>query len=126
MPPDNKNAVIYAKIAQFINIFLFALVAGVFWGTWFSLSRSIASITSETFLEVGRTMIQNPQVADEHSCARRDTLNPPGAVLVVSPETGESPLHFREEGEGVAQRSVHRRSHCAPSPSHDARASRAE
>ena len=34
------------KIAQFINIFLFALVSGVLWGTWFSLSRSIATITN--------------------------------------------------------------------------------
>lgn len=47
------------RIAQFINIVLFALVAGVLWGTWFSLSRSIASITPETFLEIGRTMIRN-------------------------------------------------------------------
>jgi uncharacterized membrane protein len=47
------------KIAQFINVFLFALVAGVFWGTWFGLSRSIASITPETFLETGQTMIAN-------------------------------------------------------------------
>jgi uncharacterized membrane protein len=47
------------RIAQFINIFLFALVTGVFWGTWFSLSRSIASITPETFLETGRAIIQN-------------------------------------------------------------------
>jgi hypothetical protein len=38
---------------------LFTLVAGVFWGTWFSLSRSIASITPVTFLEVGHTMIVN-------------------------------------------------------------------
>jgi len=47
------------RTAQFINIFLFALVAGVLWGTWFSLSRSIASITPEAFLETGRTMIRN-------------------------------------------------------------------
>jgi hypothetical protein len=30
------------RIAQFANVVLFALVMGVFWGTWFSLSRSIA------------------------------------------------------------------------------------
>jgi hypothetical protein len=47
------------RLAQFINIFLFALVAGVLWGTWFSLSRSIASITPAAFLEIGRTMIRN-------------------------------------------------------------------
>jgi hypothetical protein len=25
--------------AQFFNVFLFALVAGIFWGRWFGLSR---------------------------------------------------------------------------------------
>ena len=43
----------------FVHVFLFALVVGVFWGTWFSLSRSIGSITASTFLEVGHTMIDN-------------------------------------------------------------------
>ena len=47
------------RIVQFVNVLLFALVMGVFWGTWFSLSRSIASIRAETFLEVGHTMIAN-------------------------------------------------------------------
>lgn len=47
------------KAAQFVNLALYTLVAGVLWGTWFSLSRSIASITPETFLETGRTMMQN-------------------------------------------------------------------
>jgi hypothetical protein len=47
------------KIAQFINTFLLFLVAGVFWGTWFSLARSMRSITPETFLEVGQIMISN-------------------------------------------------------------------
>ena len=47
------------KTVQFVTMSLFTLVAGVFWGTWFSLSRSIASITPATFLEVGHTMIAN-------------------------------------------------------------------
>jgi uncharacterized membrane protein len=47
------------KIAQFINILLLFLVAGVFWGTWFSLARSITSIAPATFLEIGRIMIGN-------------------------------------------------------------------
>lgn len=47
------------RIAEFVHLFLFALVLGVFWGTWFSLSRSIGSITAPTFLEVGHTMIGN-------------------------------------------------------------------
>jgi hypothetical protein len=47
------------RAAQFVYVFLYALVVGVFWGTWFSLSRSIASITPATFLEVGKTMTGN-------------------------------------------------------------------
>ncbi len=47
------------KIAQFINIFLLFLVAGVFWGTWFSLARSITAFAPATFLEIGRVMIGN-------------------------------------------------------------------
>jgi len=47
------------KVAQFFALLLFSLVTGVFWGTWFSLSRSIGAITPQTFLEVGHTMIGN-------------------------------------------------------------------
>ena len=47
------------EIWQFINIFLSALVTGVFWGTWLGLSRSMASLTPETFLAVGHAMIGN-------------------------------------------------------------------
>jgi uncharacterized membrane protein len=47
------------RAALFIQLYLYALVTGVFWGTWFSLSRSIAAITPSTFLEIGHTMIRN-------------------------------------------------------------------
>src|SRR5262245_2000862 len=47
------------RLMLFAHVFLFALVVGVFWGTWFSLSRSMSSITASTFLEVGHTMIDN-------------------------------------------------------------------
>src|SRR5215217_7841052 len=47
------------KLAQFINILLLFLVAGVLWGTWFSLARSITSITPKTFLAIGQIMIGN-------------------------------------------------------------------
>ena len=46
-------------IWQFISILLSALVTGVFWGTWLGLSRSMASLTPETFLTIGHTMIGN-------------------------------------------------------------------
>ena len=47
------------RVLLFVHVFLFSLVVGVFWGTWFSLSRSIEAITASTFLEVGHTMIAN-------------------------------------------------------------------
>jgi hypothetical protein len=47
------------RLALFVHLFLFTLVVGVFWGTWFSLARSMSSITASTFLEVGHTMIAN-------------------------------------------------------------------
>ena len=47
------------RLMLFVHVLLFALVVGVFWGTWFSLSRSMSSITASTFLEVGHTMIAN-------------------------------------------------------------------
>jgi hypothetical protein len=46
-------------VAHFVNMLLYALVTGVFWGTWFSLARSMPSISPGTFLEVGQTMIGN-------------------------------------------------------------------
>jgi hypothetical protein len=47
------------RSAQFLTIVLLVLVAGVFWGTWFSLARSIAVIDAQTFLAIGRIMIGN-------------------------------------------------------------------
>lgn len=47
------------KIAQFLTTMLFALVMGVFWGTWFSLSRSIGRFHPQTFLDIGQTAIRN-------------------------------------------------------------------
>jgi uncharacterized membrane protein len=47
------------RTAQAITIVLFALVMGVFWGTWFSLSRTMSQLSAETFLAVGHEMIQN-------------------------------------------------------------------
>lgn len=46
-------------IWQFISILQSALVMGVFWGTWLGLSRSMATLKPETFLEVGHAMIGN-------------------------------------------------------------------
>jgi hypothetical protein len=47
------------EVWQFINIFLLSLVTGVFWGTWLGLSRSMAALSAQTFIEVGHAMIGN-------------------------------------------------------------------
>jgi uncharacterized membrane protein len=47
------------KLVQLSTIMLFALVMGVFWGTWFALSRSIAELRPQTFLDIGHTTIRN-------------------------------------------------------------------
>jgi uncharacterized membrane protein len=47
------------RAAQATTIVLFALVMGVFWGTWLSLSRTMDQLSAETFLAVGHQMIRN-------------------------------------------------------------------
>jgi uncharacterized membrane protein len=47
------------RTAQATTIVLFALVMGVFWGTWFSLSRTMDQLSAETFVAVGHQMIHN-------------------------------------------------------------------
>jgi uncharacterized membrane protein len=47
------------KTLQFLNVMLVALVMGVFWGTWYSLSRSVAPMDPGTFLQAGRLLMDN-------------------------------------------------------------------
>ena len=47
------------EVWQFINILLLSLVTGVFWGSWLGLSRSMTSLSAETFVEVAHAMIGN-------------------------------------------------------------------
>jgi uncharacterized membrane protein len=47
------------RAAQATTIVLFALVMGVFWGTWFALSRTMSQLSAATFLAVGHQMIAN-------------------------------------------------------------------
>ena len=38
------------KVAELLSIVLNALVMGVFWGTWFSLSRTMDQLSAQTFI----------------------------------------------------------------------------
>jgi uncharacterized membrane protein len=47
------------KLAQFLEIMLYVLVAGVMWGTWLSLGRTMTQYDATTFLADGKHMIAN-------------------------------------------------------------------
>jgi uncharacterized membrane protein len=47
------------KLTQFVSIMLYVLVAGVMWGTWLSLARTMTEYDAETFLADGQHMITN-------------------------------------------------------------------
>jgi uncharacterized membrane protein len=47
------------RYLQFLSLTGIMLVTGVFWGTWFTLTRSIEHFTPEAFLAIGNTIIAN-------------------------------------------------------------------
>ena len=40
-------------------LFLLMLITGVFWGTWFTLTRSIESFSPDEFIHIGKVIITN-------------------------------------------------------------------
>ena len=47
------------KLAHFLEIMLYVLVAGVMWGTWLALGRTMTQYGAGTFLTDGKHMIAN-------------------------------------------------------------------
>jgi len=52
-----KNSLLF-----FTALFFLMLVTGVFWGTWFTLTRSIADFSSGEFIHIGKVIIANVAV----------------------------------------------------------------
>jgi uncharacterized membrane protein len=50
------------KIVNFLTLFLLMLVTGVFWGTWFTLTRSIPDFSAAEFIHIGKVIIVNVAV----------------------------------------------------------------
>jgi len=50
------------KVLLLITGMLLVMVTGVFWGTWYSLSRTMSSFSSETFITIGKRIIDNVAV----------------------------------------------------------------
>ncbi|MBO9595397.1 MAG: DUF1772 domain-containing protein [Niabella sp.] len=44
------------------SLILVMLVAGVFWGTWFTLTRSLETFPPDQFIRIGKTIIDNVAV----------------------------------------------------------------
>jgi uncharacterized membrane protein len=47
------------KTLLLITGLLLVLVTGVFWGTWFSLSRTMNALPAETFVVIGKQIMEN-------------------------------------------------------------------
>jgi uncharacterized membrane protein len=47
------------KVTTLAGLFLLTLVTGVFWGTWFTLTRSIETFSAAEFIHIGQTIIRN-------------------------------------------------------------------
>ncbi len=47
------------RLVHFVNVMLYVLVAGVMWGTWLSLGRTMTRYDATTFLADGKHMIDN-------------------------------------------------------------------
>src|SRR6266516_3002459 len=47
------------KVTNLVALFLLALLTGAFWGTWFTLTRSIETFSSAEFIHIGKTIIAN-------------------------------------------------------------------
>ena len=45
-----------------LSLVLVMLVTGVFWGTWFTLTRSLDAFSAKNFLCIGKTIISNVAV----------------------------------------------------------------
>jgi len=47
------------KIIDLSALFLLMLVTGVFWGTWFTLTRTIEEFSPDEFIHIGKVIIAN-------------------------------------------------------------------
>jgi uncharacterized membrane protein len=50
------------SILSNLSLILVMLVTGVFWGTWFTLTRSLDIFPPDNFLRIGKTIISNVAV----------------------------------------------------------------
>lgn len=54
-----KNCTFMKKSLFITSLILTMLVTGVFWGTWFTLTRSLDQFPPDNFIRIGKTIIHN-------------------------------------------------------------------
>lgn len=86
------------KIWETVSIVLMALVAGVFWGPWVGLTRSIATFTPESFLAIGLRL--NLNLAPLMQVLMPITLLSTAPTLILS--FGDRPATFYPTLAGLA------------------------
>jgi uncharacterized membrane protein len=47
------------NLLHFVSLFLLMLITGVFWGTWFTLTRSLDTFQGTEFIHIGKVIISN-------------------------------------------------------------------
>ncbi len=64
------------KLIYLISLFFLLLITGVFWGTWFTLTRSIESFSPDEFTHIGKVIIDNVAIPMR-------IIMPTGILLVI-------------------------------------------
>jgi len=60
---NKENQVPYGRrLIYFAALFLLMLITGVFWGTWFTLTRSLENFSADEFIHIGKVIISNVAV----------------------------------------------------------------
>lgn len=59
MTINSEKSTVKLLLLRYIILLLLVLVSGVFWGTWFSLSRSMEEFSSAEFIHIGKIIIKN-------------------------------------------------------------------
>src|SRR5690606_33325209 len=65
------------KLILFCSSDLLMMITGVFWGTWFTLTRSINDFSAEEFIHIGKVIIANVAVP-------MSIIMPSGIILMVA------------------------------------------
>jgi len=55
----NTGPIKMRKTVNLVALFLLMLIAGVFWGTWFTMTRTIENFLPDEFIHIGKVIIGN-------------------------------------------------------------------